>query len=57
MDTKVKEKHNLTLTCEVSGNLSEGSPDSFPTLIPLKNGFVNPSRWFSQVTPSLRLGG
>lgn len=46
MDKKVKEKHNLTLTCEVSGNLSEGSPDSFPTFVPLKNGFVNPSRWF-----------
>lgn len=22
VDTKVKEKHNVTLTCEVSGNLS-----------------------------------
>lgn len=26
MDTKVKEKHNLTLTCEVSGNPSHVTP-------------------------------
>lgn len=41
VDTKVKEKHNMTLTCEASGNLSHVIPQRRLMYAALEIHFAN----------------